>query len=100
MTAYRRRVAFLAIALSLAASSAPAQSYPSKPLRLIVGFAPGGNVDIPTRIVATRLSEILATVVVVENRPEASGNIAADIAAKAPPGRVRATDMQCCLARH
>ncbi|MCI4427833.1 MAG: tripartite tricarboxylate transporter substrate binding protein [Burkholderiales bacterium] len=60
-------------------------SYPDKPLRLIVGFAPGGSTDIVGRIVAQRLSERLGQTVNVENRAGAGGTLGADAAAKSAP---------------
>ena len=60
-----------------------AQAYPSRPPRLIVGVTPGGGVDINARVLASKLSELLSQQVIVENRPGAGTNIAADIVAKA-----------------
>jgi tripartite-type tricarboxylate transporter receptor subunit TctC len=67
-------------------TAALAQSeYPNKPVKLIVGFAPGGSTDIVARIVAQRLGERLGQTIIVENRAGAGGTIGADAAAKAPP---------------
>ncbi len=76
--------AFLAAA-SLVAFPLYAQPYPSKPIRIIVGFAPGGAVDIVARMSAQRFTDALGRAAVVENRPGASTNIAAELVAKAPP---------------
>ena len=75
----------LASVALLNALPAAAQSWPSKPIRIIVGFAPGGAVDIIARISAQRLSEAFGRTVVVENRPGASINIAAELVAKSAP---------------
>jgi tripartite-type tricarboxylate transporter receptor subunit TctC len=76
----------LIIILALAfAGSASAQSYPAKPVRLLVGFAPGGGTDIIGRLLAQKLTERWSEPVVVENKLGASGNIAAEVVAKSPP---------------
>jgi tripartite-type tricarboxylate transporter receptor subunit TctC len=77
----------VAVALALAAIAGPAQAqdYPNKPIRMIVGFAPGGGTDTTARPIAQRLGEILGTQVIVDNRPGAAGNIATEIVAKANP---------------
>jgi tripartite-type tricarboxylate transporter receptor subunit TctC len=70
----------------LSPTAALAQSdYPNKPVKLIVGFAPGGSTDIVARIVAQKLGERLGQTIVVDNRAGAGGTIGADAAAKAPP---------------
>ncbi len=71
---------FLAFALPLAA----ADPYPVRPVRMIVGFAPGGGTDLTARPVAQKLSELLGQQVIVENRPGAAGNIATEQVARAP----------------
>jgi tripartite-type tricarboxylate transporter receptor subunit TctC len=64
---------------------AHAQSWPSKPVRVLVGFPPGAGVDITTRLFTPKLAEALGQQFVIDNRPGAAGNIAAEIAAKLPP---------------
>lgn len=80
-----RAVTLGAVLSLVAAGSANSQPYPNKPGRLLVGFAPGGGVDVTARIVAGKLSEIWGQHLVVDNRAGAGGTIATDIAAKAPP---------------
>ena len=72
-------------AAALLCCNAFAQQYPSKPIRMIVPFAPGGNVDITARTVAPGLSQILGQQVVVENRAGAGGIIGTDVVAKSAP---------------
>jgi len=72
----------------LAGYTAPAAAqdgYPNKPIRLLLGFAPGGGSDVVARLVAKPLGDRLGQAVVVDNKPGAGGNIAADMAAKAAP---------------
>ena len=67
------------------ASTARAQDYPSRPLRIIVPFSPGGAVDGPTRIIAQELSKRLGQQVMVENKPGAGATIGSEAVAKSPP---------------
>jgi tripartite-type tricarboxylate transporter receptor subunit TctC len=74
------------VALTCAASGiAAAQTYPSKPIRLVVGFAPGGPADVMARLIGQRMTAILGQAVVVDNRPGAGGTIGARAAAEADP---------------
>jgi tripartite-type tricarboxylate transporter receptor subunit TctC len=66
------------------AANGEAQTYPSKPIRLVVGYPPGGSGDFTSRIAADELAKDLGVAVVVENRAGAGGNIAAEVVAKAP----------------
>lgn len=77
--------AFVFFWLGIFASCAMAQSYPSRALRLIVPFPPGGSTDIVARMVTNRLSAELGQPVVIENRGGSSGLLGAEAAAKAPP---------------
>ena len=77
----------LSFVLALAATGALAQSYPTRPVRVLVGFPPGGGTDIMARVLAPKLSEYLGQQYVVENRPGATTNIAsAMVATSAPDG--------------
>jgi len=82
------RVASIIASFVLVASftlSAGAQTYPSRPVKLVVGFPPGGGTDILARIVAQKLSDSWGQQAIVENRPGASATIGANAVAKAPP---------------
>ncbi len=65
--------------------TALAQDYPAKPIRLVVGFPPGGPADLTARVVGEKLAQLLGQPLVIENKPGASQNIAADSVAKAVP---------------
>ena len=78
------RLVALALAMAFSALAA-AQDYPSRPVRVIAPYPPGGPTDVIVRVVANRLSESLGQPVVVENRAGASGMIGAELVAKAPP---------------
>jgi tripartite-type tricarboxylate transporter receptor subunit TctC len=79
------RRALVAIAASLATGAAAAQGYPAKPVRMVVPFAAGGVVDTTARLLAPKMSETLGQPLVIDDRPGAGGNIAADFVAKSPP---------------
>lgn len=89
MVAISRRLSglsLLAVALlGLGAASAAAQSYPSQPIRFIVGFSPGSATDLVARYLAEDLRQRLGQPVIVENRPGANGSIAATLVARAAP---------------
>jgi len=84
---FRKLLATLlgAIALASGAPNASAQAYPSKPIRIVVGFTPGGGVDINARLLAPKLTEDFGQQVIVENRPGAGTNIANEFVARAAP---------------
>jgi tripartite-type tricarboxylate transporter receptor subunit TctC len=84
----RRKVLHLGGAAAIAAavpSLASAQTYPTRPVRLIVGFPPGGGYDILARLMGQRLSERLGQPFIIENRPSAGGNIGTEAVVKALP---------------
>jgi tripartite-type tricarboxylate transporter receptor subunit TctC len=74
-----------AAALGLAPADAGAQGFPSKPVKLVVPFPPGGPLDVIGRLIAQKLSEAWGQSVVIDNRPGAGGNIGAEVVAKSPP---------------
>ncbi len=78
-----RRVATLLVVLALSGAAA-AQSWPAKPIRYIVPFAPGGTTDILARLIAPKLADALGQPVVVENRPGAAGALGSEMLAKSP----------------
>jgi tripartite-type tricarboxylate transporter receptor subunit TctC len=75
----------IVLAILSGAATVHAQTYPTRPVRIIVAFAPGGANDIVTRVVAQKLTETWGQSIVVDNRGGAGGNIGADLAAKANP---------------
>jgi tripartite-type tricarboxylate transporter receptor subunit TctC len=74
-----------AAVLAGTASTAAAQNYPTKPVRIVVGFAPGGGTDIVARIAGEKLSALWGQPVIVENRAGGGGNVASELVAKAAP---------------
>jgi tripartite-type tricarboxylate transporter receptor subunit TctC len=76
---------FLPLLLALCAVSVHGQTYPSRPVRMLVGFTPGGGTDIMARLLAPKLSEYLGQQFVVENHPGAATNIATELVARASP---------------
>ena len=78
------RILFFALVISIAGAT-EAQTYPSRPIRIVVPLSPGGFADTPARLLAPRLSIALGKPVVVENRPGAGGTIGADNVAKSLP---------------
>ena len=75
----------LGILLALAPMLSQAQDYPSKPIRLLIPFTPGGGTDFVSRVVGAKLAETLKWQIVMENRPGASGNLAIALAAQSAP---------------
>jgi tripartite-type tricarboxylate transporter receptor subunit TctC len=80
-----RRIALALGALVLAGVAAPAQTYPGRPVTLVVAFTPGGPSDVLSRIVGRKLEQILGQPFVIDNRPGAGGNIAAEMVGHAAP---------------
>jgi len=84
-TMKRAQLLFSIIAAFAVPVLAFAQGYPAKPVRVLVGFAPGGGTDVVARVISQKLSEWWGQGVVVENRAGATGTIAAELVAKSPP---------------
>ena len=80
-----RRHAVIALLAVAVAGPVAAQNYPDKPIRLVVGFAPGGFTDVLARVIGQKLTERLGQSVIVENKPGAAGTLGADLVAKAKP---------------
>jgi tripartite-type tricarboxylate transporter receptor subunit TctC len=81
----KTRFTLLIAALLGFTAAAHAQTYPAKPVRIVVGFAPGGSTDLTARIFAQELNKLWSQQVVVDNRPGASGMIGAELASKSAP---------------
>ena len=81
----KRAFPFIVTALAALLSPAQAQQFPTKPIRIVVPFPPGGFSDVFSRIIGQKMNESWGQQVVVDNRPGAGGNIGADIVAKSPP---------------
>jgi tripartite-type tricarboxylate transporter receptor subunit TctC len=88
MNSWRRRFLQLAagaVVLPTVSRAAWAQTFPTRPVRIVVGFAPGGGVDITARLIGQQLSERLGQSFVIENRPGATGNIGTEAVVRAAP---------------
>ena len=72
-------------ALLVASGLAAAQSFPARPIRIVVPYTPGGFTDVTTRIVAAELSKNVGQNVIIDNRPGANSIVGVDLVAKAPP---------------
>ncbi len=79
-----RRSLLLGGAAAIAAPPCAAQNFPSKPLRIVVPYSPGGGADTTARLVAPKLQEVLGETVVIDNRPGAGGMIGDEVVAKSP----------------
>ena len=73
------------LALASATTTAPAQDFPNRPIRMVIAFPPGGPTDFVGRLVADKVKDILGQPVIIENKPGANGALGADSVAKAAP---------------
>jgi tripartite-type tricarboxylate transporter receptor subunit TctC len=85
MKLHRRKFLHLAAVLPAVSRSAWAQGYPTRPVRIVVGFAPGGVTDVVARLIGQWLTERLGHPFVIENRPGAANNIGTELVVRAPP---------------
>src|SRR6266436_1481319 len=85
MTMKRIATCLAILIASLAAGGAGAQPYPTKPVKIVVGFAPGGGSDFAARVVAQQLTERLKSQVIVENKPGAGSLLGAEFVIKSAP---------------
>src|SRR6059058_5976636 len=76
----RTTLAALTAALSIAASAA----YPDKPIKVLIGYAPGGSTDVVARLISPKLTEKLGQPIVIENKPGGAGDFAAELMMQAP----------------
>lgn len=81
----KKQLLLAVVAQALASGTAAAQSWPNRPIHIIVGYAPGGGADLNARLVAARMPDYIGQAVVVENKPGAGSNIANEMVAKAAP---------------
>ncbi len=79
------KILLVALGLGLVCGEPAAQNYPNKPIKIVVGFQPGGGTDVTSRLVAPKLSEQLGQPIIVENKPGAEARIATEFVAKAAP---------------
>ena len=77
--------AFLAPVLALAVAAPAAAEFPERPIRIMAPYAPGGNIDVTSRIIADKLKDVLGVTVLVENKAGASGMIGSDVIARSAP---------------
>src|SRR5262249_30629861 len=84
-SAMNRYIRLIPLVSIVVAAVVPAQNWPARPVRILVGFAPGGSTDIVARLIAQEMAKNLGQQVIVDNRPGAGGNIAAELTSKAPP---------------
>lgn len=84
MAAHLRNSALALLIATAFPHALHAQAYPAKPVRILVGFTPGAGVDIAVRLIAPKMGDALGQSIIVDNRPGAGGNIAAELGARAP----------------